>query len=489
MKIKALFLCSAFLLPLSFIKSWKISIIVGRNPIATFSIMLKHLLSILSEAVIAFDIDEQKVLMVNRAVEVTTGYPIVEFEKGIDLLNKIIHPDDKSKVEDQKKQAALAGEVELFYRIMTPRNQIKWIHEKLTVFVDDESGHHIRLHILTDITESFNRPDTEQKVWFLSSLVNAIGALVFRINIKGEYTFVNDIYTRQLGYRKEELLNQPMSAFLFKDDIEMFTSTIAACLDHPGEVFHIRHRKVTSDGRIRWIATDAVAVRDRQGKVTEIQGVALDISDLQVAREEVLWTKNNLEALINNTEDLIWAIDSAKLYTAINTSFCDRMKTHYHVDPQIGLPVFEGDGKIYGTDKVAYWDHYYEQALQGKQFVINYEVNHGSGERKTVFEITINPIFSTNNAIIGVGCFAHDVTDSLIKQKAIERQNEKLKRIASLSSHELRRPVSSLLGLVPLIDTDNYANPDNQVIISHIATVTKELDHVITNIIANTFVE
>jgi PAS domain S-box-containing protein len=71
-------------------------------------------------------------------------------------------------------------------------------------------------------------------------------------------------------------------------------------------------------------------------------------------------------------------------------------------------------------------------------------------------------------------------------QSHVQDQNKKLQEIASISSHELRRPVATILGLVNLFDRQNPDNPLNKEIISHLDITAKELDEVIHIIVEKT---
>ncbi|HVW98100.1 MAG TPA: PAS domain-containing protein [Mucilaginibacter sp.] len=446
--------------------------------------MLQHLLSALSEAVIAFDITDQKLLFFSDAVCAVTGRGREQFEQNMGLLEAIVHPDDVSRIKEQASEMAVPGEMELSFRIITPGGQVKWVREKCIYLTDEENGHTVHLHILADISDQIAyRTVSERKVWFLSSLVDAIAALVFRVDTQGRYTFVNDIYTRHLGYRREELIGKPMSDFLYADDYATLSNTITNCLAHPGSVFHIRHRKRTKNGQLRWIATDAVAVQNRQGKATEIQGVALDITDLYQAREDLLHTKNNLEALINNTEDLIWSVDDGKNYISVNAAYQKWVTNHHKFEPQPGMSAIRKE--VFVID----WEPYYNRVLAGERFtVVDKYICKGSNT-SNVFEISFNPILSAEQKVIGAGCFARDITEQLAKQQSIEMQNEQLTEIASLSSHELRRPIANLLGLIPLFDYEHPGNSENIPILKNVAASARELDDVVQQIVDQTFIK
>ena len=84
----------------------------------------------------------------------------------------------------------------------------------------------------------------------------------------------------------------------------------------------------------------------------------------------------------------------------------------------------------------------------------------------------------------GIG---QDVTERIKASEAILDQNKRLQSIASLSSHELRRPVANMLGLINIIDRDNFYNPENKEIIEQLLNVGNEIDTVINQIVETTF--
>lgn len=79
---------------------------------------------------------------------------------------------------------------------------------------------------------------------------------------------------------------------------------------------------------------------------------------------------------------------------------------------------------------------------------------------------------------------------SLIESKRNEadlaEQTKRLHEIASISSHKIRRPVATILGLVNLFDRENSGNSLNKEIIGHLETTALELDAVIHIIVEKT---
>ena len=79
---------------------------------------------------------------------------------------------------------------------------------------------------------------------------------------------------------------------------------------------------------------------------------------------------------------------------------------------------------------------------------------------------------------------------TLIENKRNEEhlldQTRRLQDIAAISSHHIRRPVATIMGLVNLFDKKNTANPLNKDIIEHLETTALELDDVIHVIVEKT---
>jgi PAS domain S-box-containing protein len=97
----------------------------------------------------------------------------------------------------------------------------------------------------------------------------------------------------------------------------------------------------------------------------------------------------------------------------------------------------------------------YHQALKGtaafEQRKIPYE------NRQVWWVIKYEPAFNTDGKIIGVSVNSSDITARVQHEAMVIAQNESLKEIAFIQSHELRRPVASILGLMDLVRGDERA--------------------------------
>jgi K+-sensing histidine kinase KdpD len=80
-----------------------------------------------------------------------------------------------------------------------------------------------------------------------------------------------------------------------------------------------------------------------------------------------------------------------------------------------------------------------------------------------------------------------DITNKIEQQQTISNQNESLRAIAQIQSHELRRPVASILGLMDFLKSQNYKFTEET--IEMMETAVNELDDRIHEIVAQTVVK
>lgn len=113
----------------------------------------------------------------------------------------------------------------------------------------------------------------------------------------------------------------------------------------------------------------------------------------------------NLQALINNTSDLIWAIDTNYRVIAANNSIKDFHKLVYRVHMEVGAPILE----LLPTSTRGNWESLYQRALQGEH--ISEEQAYEVAGKKLFYDITIHPIICQGQ-ITGASGFARDITQN-----------------------------------------------------------------------------
>ncbi len=343
-----------------------------------------------------------------------------------------------------------------------------------------------RIIVATNVTEKIrSQEDLKLREQFLNSLIDSQTNFLVRIDINGDHTYVNKQFLKTFGYTPDEIIGKHFTKTSVFEEEELCRNAFVYCISHPGEVITISPKKVGKKGDIHDTEWEFIAITDENKQVIGVQGVGQDVSERNNAQKEITWTKNNLEALINNTEDLIWSIDRNNKYLYMNQAFKDTYFRLTGTIPVKGDSIYHEGGFDYNN--LEKWHDLYKPAFNGTRYVAIDETIDRVTNEVIFAEVSFNPIYNSEGEITGVGCFARNITERIKNNKAISDQNERLQNIASISSHELRKPVATMLGLINIIDKEDFYNPDNKEIIEHLLTVGCEIDDVIRLIVDSSF--
>jgi PAS domain S-box-containing protein len=93
----------------------------------------------------------QKTLAVSDQTTTILGYPPDEWYADPELWSKIVHPDDKERVEAAERSGGFAGGIE--YRAITKDGRTVWLHDRSRLITDGEGVPRYWLGVLVDVTD------------------------------------------------------------------------------------------------------------------------------------------------------------------------------------------------------------------------------------------------------------------------------------------------------------------------------------------------
>ena len=124
----------------------------------------------------------------------------------------------------------------------------------------------------------------------------------------------------------------------------------------------------------------------------------------------------------------------------------------------------------------------YSSALRG--IPIKYERELSYNGELIWWEGSFEPCRNPEGEIIGISFNSIDITERKLHEQRIIKQNESLEKIAFIQSHELRRPVASILGFMEIFKDNNYTASKSELMM--MGRVTQELDDHIRAIVSCT---
>ncbi len=171
-------------------------------------------------------------------------------------------------------------------------------------------------------------------------------------------------------------------------------------------------RALNADKKIRWVNIDAEFTYDDSGIAISMLGIAQDITELKEKEEHLRVSKNNLDALINSSQDLIWAVDTDGKLMSANRAYQHTVRELLNVQQFVGDDVI-----VSAASSASFWQEKYASALRGEFVNFEYWINEN-----LVMDVQLNPIFD-DGKIIGLSGYGRDITEAKKSAEVISKIN------------------------------------------------------------------
>jgi PAS domain S-box-containing protein len=313
-----------------------------------------------------------------------TGYESDDFLHNKKMsFNDIILPDYYDSIwHDWTRVVETNGTFNGEYQIRTATNEIKWVWEQ-GVPIFNSSGKIEALEgFIIDITD---RKLAEEKLdnekLLLRTLIDNIPDAIY----------IKDLESRKIIANKIDILNadkQTESDLIGKNDFDVFSKELAEKF-HGDDKFVIEtgtsliNREesiIHADGKIQWVLTSKVPLRDKNNKIVGIVGIARDITERKQKEEIIQNERILLRSIIDNIPDTIYAKDlvgnkilankaEVKLLGAkseaevlgkcdfdfYSEEFAEKFKADDQLLIETGIPVINREGSIDDPNGEKHW--------------------------------------------------------------------------------------------------------------------------------------
>jgi PAS domain S-box-containing protein len=277
---------------------------------------------------------------------------------------------------------------------------------------------------------------------------------------------VNLSAVENYGYSREEFLSMTLDDIQKSNQIPRVEEALALPRTGRGNFDgEFMHR--AKDGRSITAEVFSNEI-EFEGKAAHIV-LAQDVTERRKTEAELRRSKAKLQALVENTPDIIVSYDTEMRLLTWNSAFEKLLRDVFHSEIVEGMRL----GGHLPQAEVDMREAWMRRGLSGEQFVEQREYNI-NGELSTI-EVSCHPIIE-NDVITGVMFFNKDITErkraeiELIEAKDRAEEMNRLKSsfLANMS-HEIRTPMTAVLGFAAVIgETTN--EPETREFSEHILT-------------------
>ncbi len=135
-----------------------------------------------------------------------------------------------------------------------------------------------------------------------------------------------------------------------------------------------------------------------------------------------------------------------------------------------------------GTEELFF--QHFDKALSGNAIRYELPILFPNGQ-ELWFIVEYLPIWDDSGELFGISFNTINENDLISTRKQLEIQNQKLKEIARIQSHDIRRPLASIMGIADLMKQTEQ-NPLSLELLNLMEKATNDLDEVIKRIVDST---
>ncbi len=306
--------------------------------------------------------DFSEILYVSPAYEQIWGRSRESLYANPKSFLNAIHPEDRP-FAIANLERNLSGEFDIEYRIIQPDGSVRWLRDRAFPIRNESGMVYRRAGITQDITqekqaeacllqvneelearvakrtvqlrqaaerlqrELLERERVERALreseerWQLAIRGSKDG--IWDINLQTHEVFYSPRWKEMLGYEIHEIgthLDEWLQR-VHPDDLERATQVYQAHLDRKTPFYTNEHRLLCKDGTYKWILTRGQALWDEEGNPIRVTGSHTDISDRKQAEEQLRESKEQLQAILDNSPTVIYLIDAHNRYLLANRGY------------------------------------------------------------------------------------------------------------------------------------------------------------------------
>ncbi|HEY9602708.1 MAG TPA: PAS domain S-box protein, partial [Allocoleopsis sp.] len=346
-------------------------------------------------------------------------------------VQEITYPEDL-EADLILAQQLLTGEISYYYlekRYLHKQGQIIWGLLSVSLIRDLQQN---PLYFIAQIQDISDRKAAELSLRAVSDrlqyLLTSSPAVIFSSLPHGDYTatFMSPNVSTILGYEAQEFINssQFWASRVHSDDLEKLLAHFSQIFEQ-GSCYY-EYRFLHADGTYHWLSSQLRVIQDEAGNPSEFVGYLIDISDQKQTEEKLRETQQHLQAILDYSPAVIYAIDRNNNYLFINR----RYETLVSTTPEnlIGKSIYE----VWPTEICDAFAVNSQQILQSGEPMEFEEVAPHADGLHTYITIKF-PLYDVNGVAYAVGGISVDITDKKQAEEAHRRSEARFRGVMQTS--------------------------------------------------------
>lgn len=263
---------------------------------------------------------------------------------------------------------------------------------------------------------------------------------ILAVTPRGRFLYVNRAWRELLGYLPYEVPKLTLADVVTPASLSHCRRLIRRM--RPGDTLRQVPVTFVTQAGVLVETEGTVSVRTRNGHIVHIRGVFRDVTERRRAEAALAESERRYRGLVESASDIIYRTDARGVFTYANPTAARLMGIP--VEKIVGLHYTE----LVREDARAAIRAFYEaQARAGTASTYNEFPAVGAPGREVWVGQNVQLLLQ-DGRVVGAQAVARDIT----AQRELERMKDE---ILSVAGHELRSPLTALMGSLDLLDATN----------------------------------
>lgn len=392
--------------------------------------------------------------------------------RGLSLMDEIdwglkdgIHPDDYNHLINDIYNPAIENKqgYTAEYRLKRMDGNFRWILENTVPKFDFEGNFEGLFGSAIDIQElKEGQKKVEESEAKFKDLANSLPTMLWTSDVNGGISFYNSAWLNFTGRNLEQELGRGWIENVHPDDIVPFVNETYYAALHARKPYAAEFRLRRYDDEYRWVLESGVPKFDSNGEFEGLIGSTLDITDRKNAEINLKHQEKFNSRISELSPDFIYIYDlNLKQNIYNNRSLTELLGYGGDEYPQLNEHVFVELVHPHDHELVKYSEAYFFKFNKAVYVDLEFRMKAPGGGWRWIN--TRETIFSYDDKgnpaqLLGNG---RDITEKKLTEQELIQTNNELKVINEeldgfvyRASHDLRAPLSSVLGLINLTKED-----------------------------------
>ena len=348
------------------------------------------------------------------------------------------HPEDLPGVyETARRLRADKKQQTLVYRFLHAElNHYIWLEETVFPQFDSEGRYSANLGIIRNVTERIESEKAlRESRASLEKVLNTIDETIYHIDISREsgqrIKFVSESIETVFGISKEAFLKNKdiFLEYYHPEDLERIRTTSEALeKEKSPKLYYYRFRHPKKNSYI-WIEERVTPWFDSKGKLTEVFGVARDVTEQKTAEEALIKSEERFRVVAQNASDMVfrYRFFPERRYVFVSPSseiITGYSPEEYYADPSLIQ-------KITVPEDLPVLDRSTEEILAGRPEVNTPMIlrNIRKDGTRIWTETRYNPTYDESGKIIAIDGITRDITASKKSELEMMKSRESYKSL------------------------------------------------------------